>query len=156
MENVHNLEGIWFFGMSGSGKSYASNLIAKYVSHSFTLDGDVIRKHISQDLGYTPAERNLQLNRIFGLTEIVKINGLWPVISTVSMNQDILTKCINKRIFVVHVKRPFEQLRKVRDLYDGRKNVVGIDIEQPDLNCYQILNVGDSSFDKHIINIINP
>ena len=156
MKNANKFKGLWFFGMSGSGKSYASNLVAKYVSDSFIIDGDDVRKYISADLGYSKADRIVQLNRIFGLAAIVKGNGLWPVISTVSMNQNILTNCIKNEILVVQIKRPFEQLRKVRDLYAGCNNVVGIDIEQPDLGCVHIWNIGDSSFDKHVINIFDP
>ena len=51
-EKKLKLKGLWFFGLSGSGKSYASNYINKYIAKSFIIDGDEIRSNISFDLGY--------------------------------------------------------------------------------------------------------
>ena len=57
MSNITNkntiLKGIWFFGLSGSGKTTSSKLIKnKILKNALLLDGDLIRKHISHDLGY--------------------------------------------------------------------------------------------------------
>ena len=37
--------GIWFFGLSGTGKSFASKFIGKYHKNCLIIDGDVVRKY---------------------------------------------------------------------------------------------------------------
>ncbi|MAR77931.1 MAG: adenylyl-sulfate kinase, partial [Gammaproteobacteria bacterium] len=46
------VRGIWFFGMSGAGKSYISSALSKKKKNSVIVDGDDVRKYISIDLGY--------------------------------------------------------------------------------------------------------
>ena len=48
-----NFKGIWFYGISGSGKSFASKYLNKIKKNSIIIDGDFVRKHISFDLNYT-------------------------------------------------------------------------------------------------------
>ena len=56
-------KGLWFFGMSGSGKTFASNYIKKFAIGSFLIDGDEIREKISFDLGYTLKDRKIQVKK---------------------------------------------------------------------------------------------
>ena len=58
-------KGIWFYGLSGSGKTYASKLILKENKNSFLIDGDDVRKFLSQDLNYSLQDRKIQIRRIF-------------------------------------------------------------------------------------------
>ena len=44
-------KGIWFYGLSGSGKTLLSKTIKKKFKNIFLIDGDVIRKNISLILG---------------------------------------------------------------------------------------------------------
>ena len=41
---INKKKGIWFFGLSGSGKTYASKIIKKIKKNSITIDGDDVRK----------------------------------------------------------------------------------------------------------------
>ena len=47
---MRKYKGIWFCGLSGSGKSYASNFMSKKISESIKIDGDVVRKFLNSDL----------------------------------------------------------------------------------------------------------
>ena len=65
-----NKKGLWFYGLSGSGKSYASKIATKRKKKSFLIDGDYVRKFISEDLGYTLRDRKIQIRRILGIVRI--------------------------------------------------------------------------------------
>ena len=88
-EKIIKLKGLWFFGLSGSGKSYASNYINKYIPKSFIIDGDEIRSNISFDLGYCLDDRKKQVKRIFGLATICINQGFFPLVSTVYFDKKL-------------------------------------------------------------------
>ena len=58
------------FGLSGSGKSYASKFLNKLIKNPFLIDGDDIRKNISFDLNYSIKDRKSQVKRVYGLAKI--------------------------------------------------------------------------------------
>ena len=75
-------KGLWLFGLSGSGKTFASQSISYTIDNSFIIDGDDVRELISYDLDYDLDSRLLQLKRIFGITKIALKNNyflLFPV-----------------------------------------------------------------------------
>ena len=53
-------KGIWFYGLSGVGKSYISKLVHKHIKESVVVDGDLVRKLISFDLKYGKSDRKIQ------------------------------------------------------------------------------------------------
>ncbi len=73
---------IFFTGLSGSGKSTVANvLMAKLMEMGdrpvSLLDGDIIRKHLSSELGFTREHRDLNIRRIgFVASEITKNRGV--------------------------------------------------------------------------------
>ncbi len=67
------VKGIWFYGLSGSGKTYASNFLFKKVKNSILLDGDLLRKMVSFDLGYSKKDRLMQNKRVFGIAKIAML-----------------------------------------------------------------------------------
>jgi adenylylsulfate kinase-like enzyme len=144
--------GVWFYGLAGSGKTFASKIVAKIVSNAFLIDGDKIRRLVSFDLKYTPEDREVQLQRMLGLAELAIENGQYPIISTVSMNTEVVRRCRVLNIQVVQILRPYDQIISARKkLYADSKNVVGKDISQEDLNTKQISNDGSDGFKKLII-----
>ncbi|MDC3296240.1 adenylyl-sulfate kinase, partial [Candidatus Pelagibacter sp.] len=76
-------KGLWFFGLSGSGKTYLSKKISSKIKKSFLIDGDVVRDLISFDLGYKKSDRIKQNKRVLGIAKIVIKNGYYPIISSV-------------------------------------------------------------------------
>ena len=93
--------GIWFYGLSGSGKTYASKILVKKKKNSILIDGDDVRKFLSQDLGYSSNDRKIQIRRIFGMAKIVLKSNLFPIISTVYMNK-FIAKNLKKNQILKH------------------------------------------------------
>lgn len=73
---------VFFTGLSGSGKSTIANaLLVKLLELGgrpvTLLDGDVVRKHLSSELGFSRAHRDLNVLRIgFVASEITKNGGI--------------------------------------------------------------------------------
>ena len=73
---------IFFTGLSGSGKSTLANgLLIKLLENgsrpATLLDGDIIRTHLSSELGFSKEHRSLNVRRIgFVASEITKNNGI--------------------------------------------------------------------------------
>ena len=94
--NLKKIKGLWFYGLSGSGKSFASKFIKKKIKNSILLDGDRIRKYISFDLGYTEKDRKIQIIRVYGLVKLSLESNLFPIVSTVYMNEQLKKKIKKK------------------------------------------------------------
>ncbi len=126
-------KGIWFFGLSGSGKTYISKKISKKIKNSFIIDGDVVRSLVSFDLGYSLKDRIKQNKRVLGLAQIAIFNKQFPIISSVyldpKISKDIKKKKIN--IICLTTKNNININKKI----SNKKNVVGKDIIQPKINC---------------------
>ncbi len=146
-KGTKKITGIWFFGLAGVGKTFASQICRDLVDSSFLIDGDDVRKFISFDLGYSEADREVQIKRVLGLAEITIKNGRVPVVSTVTMSKEVSQRCIQLSINMAHIIRPIDQLRRVRDIYETERNVVGVDIQQKDFGIKKIYNYGDKNFE---------
>ena len=145
-----NMNGIWFFGLAGSGKTLASRIFARFVHNPFIIDGDEVRKFISFDLGYSLTDRKTQISRMHGLAQIARNNHQFPIVSTVLMTDEIFQKCKQDDIKVVQIERPMDQLQEVRKIYDTEQNVVGKSIQQINLNTFKLHNNGDNKFEKDL------
>ena len=75
--------GLWLFGLSGSGKSYLSKKISTLIDNSFIVDGDFVRSKISFDLGYSKKDRIIQNKRVLGIAKMVIKNNYFPIISSI-------------------------------------------------------------------------
>jgi len=73
---------IFFTGLSGSGKSTIANvLMTKFLEMGgrpvTLLDGDLVRKHLSSELGFSKEHRDINIRRIgFVASEITKNGGI--------------------------------------------------------------------------------
>jgi sulfate adenylyltransferase len=73
---------IFFTGLSGAGKSTLANavlvrLLERGARRVTLLDGDIVRKHLSSELGFSHEHRDLNILRIgFVASEIVKNGGI--------------------------------------------------------------------------------
>ena len=143
-------KGIWFYGLSGSGKSFASSVCKEFIPNAFVVDGDDVRKYVSMDLSYSKIDRKVQTNRILGISKIVIQNKMFPIISTVTMQADLLGECDKLQIEVVLVSRPMDQIYQVREIYKNKSNVVGKDIFLEKLNTRAVTNDGTDKFDKQL------
>lgn len=72
---------IWFTGLSGSGKSTTADvltvLLLEHGRQVASLDGDVVRTHLSKGLGFSKEDRDINIRRIgFVAAEIVRHGGV--------------------------------------------------------------------------------
>jgi sulfate adenylyltransferase len=71
---------IFFTGLSGSGKSTVAKAVVEQLAGSRTitlLDGDVVRTHLSKGLGFSAADRDVNIRRIgWVAAEVTKHGGL--------------------------------------------------------------------------------
>ncbi|MAV64697.1 MAG: adenylyltransferase [Candidatus Marinimicrobia bacterium] len=120
---------LFFTGLSGSGKSTVANaLMAKLLELQdrkvTLLDGDIVRTHLSSELGFSKEHRNLNITRIgFVASEITKNGGIAicapiaPYESPRIANREIISKGGN--YIEVHISTPLEtcEKRDVKGLY---------------------------------------
>ncbi|HEY9412860.1 MAG TPA: adenylyl-sulfate kinase, partial [Jiangellaceae bacterium] len=73
---------LFFTGLSGSGKSTIARAVADHLAETAArtitlLDGDVVRRHLSAGLGFSPADRDRNIERIgYVAAEIARHGGL--------------------------------------------------------------------------------
>mgnify|MGYP006184148111 FL=1 len=135
LKNTH--KGLWFFGLSGSGKTFLSKKISKNKKRAFIIDGDVVRDLISFDLGYKKADRTKQNKRVLGIAKIVIKNGYYPIISSVYLDPKISESAKKNGIKIINVVTTNKRVNKK---LLNKKNIVGKSIKQPKINC-EIINV---------------
>ena len=145
------INGIWFYGLAGSGKSFASTFLVKKLENGYLIDGDDVRKYISPDLGYTLDHRKIQLKRLLGISQLTLLNGYFPIVSSVTMNKEILDFCRDIGIEAVEIQRSEIERYKVRNIYSTEENVVGKDIKLEAFNTRKIFNCGTSLFEQEIL-----
>ena len=84
---------IWLLGQSGSGKTFFSKKIVKFlvkkkIKH-FHLDGDDFRKYISYDLGYDKRSRYINGKRVFAFCNYLISKKFIVVLSMQSMFREM-------------------------------------------------------------------
>jgi hypothetical protein len=143
------MKGIWFFGLSGSGKTYASNYLKKKIKKSVIIDGDQVRKFVSFDLSYTKKDRLIQIRRVLGLAIILTKQGYFPIISTVFFNNKVFKICREHRIMPFKILRSdIKNIINSHPTYKNKKNVVGKDISYEKIKTKKIINDGRKNFCK--------
>ena len=140
-------KGIWFIGLAGVGKTFASNFIKKKIKNSIIIDGDTVRKLVSYDLGYNLKDRKIQITRMLGIGEICIKSKKFPIISTVYMNNKVYKKAKRLGIDVIQIERNMKDLKE-RKLYE-EKNVVSKDINYPNMKLKNYLILALRFFKKN-------
>jgi len=107
---------IFFTGLSGSGKSTIANvLLTKFLETGgrpvTILDGDLVRKHLSSELGFSKEHRDINIRRIgYVASEITKNGGI--AICAPIAPYDVTRKHVRQMIepyggfILVHVATP--------------------------------------------------
>jgi sulfate adenylyltransferase len=109
---------IFFTGLSGSGKSTVANvLLTKFLEMGgrpvTILDGDLVRKHLSSELGFSKEHRDINIRRIgYVASEITKNGGI--AICAPIAPYDTTRKHVRQMIepyggfILVHIATPIE------------------------------------------------
>jgi len=128
---------IFFTGLSGSGKSTLANgLLEKLLEEGSRpvtlLDGDIVRTHLSSELGFSKDHRSLNVQRIgYVASEITKNGGIAicapiaPYESDRRVNRDLISKLGG--YIEIYVNTPLEKCeeRDVKGFYElARKGVI--------------------------------
>ncbi len=145
------MKGLWFYGLAGSGKTLASSYVRELCDASFIVDGDQVRQFVSQDLKYDLHSRAIQIQRIFGISQIAIDNGLFPIASSVYMDNIVFDSCKASGILLFRIERNFKEVQAARGIYANSKDVIGKDLIQPDLPTHLIQNDGTLNFKVSVL-----
>ena len=132
---------IWIMGLSASGKTTLSGMLADRIRESgypcMLLDGDQIRGIFEERLGYDPESRRQQTRRVLGLTRWISSQGILPVVAIIHPFEDDRIECRKQlgKYFEIFLQCGLEECirRDQKDVYrpvlDGKaEHVVGLDI----------------------------
>jgi adenylylsulfate kinase len=161
---------IWLTGLPGSGKStIAKALYPKLKELGFKvelLDGDIVRKELSPELGFTRQDREIHAKRVVYLCKLLSRNGIISIVCLISPYREFRRYArreinINNNFHEVYVKCSLETCikRDPKGLYkkalSGQiKDLTGLQdpYEEPE-NPEVIINTEDRAL-KECVNII--
>jgi len=128
---------LFFTGLSGSGKSTLARIMyGKFIEEgrrpATLLDGDIVRRNLSSELGFSKADRDLNVRRIgFVASEITKNGGvaicapIAPYASTRRAVRELIEQ--HGAMVEIHVSTPLEicEQRDRKGLYaKARKGII--------------------------------
>ncbi len=118
---------VWFTGLSGAGKSTLAEHLQIALSNTgrtvVVLDGDVIRKGISRDLGFDAPSRTENLRRIAHIAKLLNEQGIDVIcaaISPLTCDRSLAQSIIGSdAYFEIYVSTPLEtcEQRDPKGLY---------------------------------------
>jgi adenylylsulfate kinase len=104
---------IWLTGLPGSGKTtIAKSLHPKLKESGFKveiLDGDIVRKELSPELGFTKQDRETHARRVVYLAKLLSRNGITSIVCLISPYREFRGYArsetnINNNFYEVYVK----------------------------------------------------
>jgi sulfate adenylyltransferase/3'-phosphoadenosine 5'-phosphosulfate synthase len=159
---------IWFTGLSGSGKttvaSRVHDLLHERHIHAERLDGDVVRRSLTRDLGFSKEDRDKNIERVTFVAKLLTRNGvvvLSAFISPYRRMRDNARAEIGE-FLEVYVRTPMEVLleRDVKGMYKKAmageiQNFTGVndpyeEPEHPEL----ILDTATESIEESAVRVI--
>ncbi len=114
---------LFFTGLSGSGKSTLAralmDLLLEHGGRSVTsLDGDVVRRHLSAGLGFSKADRETNIRRIGWVAAEISRHGGVAVCSPIAPfaeTRDQVRQMVEQAggaFFLIHVATPLEECER--------------------------------------------
>jgi len=159
---------LWFTGLSASGKSTVADAVAeKLIKRGLKierLDGDIVRKSLTKDLGFSKEDRDENIQRVSFVAKLLSRNGVGVIASFISPYREVRKKIREETTnFVeVFVKCPLEvcEKRDPKGMYKKArageiKNFTGIDdpYEEPE-NPELVLNTDKETVEESVEKVI--
>ena len=161
---------VWFTGLPCSGKTTVADAVAERLRERGVrverLDGDIIRTHLSKDLGFSREDRDENLKRVGFVSNLLSRNGVIVLASFVSPYRDVRDKIrsdAGDRFLEVFVDCPVSECmnRDVKGMYKKAlngyiKGFTGVDdpYEAP-LNPELVLNTNIESLDESVNKVVS-
>jgi adenylyl-sulfate kinase len=117
---------LWFTGLSGAGKSTLAEAVEPKLRAAGkrveSLDGDVVRTHLSKGLGFSREDRETNVARIAFVAHLLQRNGVFAIVSAISpyrSMRDSARSLVGRDFLEIHVAPPLEECirRDVKGLY---------------------------------------
>ena len=93
MKMEHKGFTLWFTGLACSGKTVLANVVAEELKKKGMkverLDGDIVRKSLTRDLGFTDEDRRMNIERVTFVAKLLTRNGVAVLASFISPFNDI-------------------------------------------------------------------
>lgn len=120
---------LWFTGLPCSGKSTAANAVYNHLKEKGItverLDGDIVRKSLTKDLGFTKEDRDENIRRVSFVASALSKNGIGVVASFISpyRRQRHGVRQESKNYIEIFCKCPLEvcEQRDVKGMYAKAK-----------------------------------
>ncbi len=138
---------LWFTGLACSGKSVLADAVAEDLKERDMkverLDGDIVRKSLTRDLGFSDDDRRMNIERVTFVSKLLTRNGVAVLASFISPFNDIRRYSREEigSYLLVYVKCSLQECEKrdVKGMYAKArageiKKFTGIDspFEEPD------------------------
>ncbi|MDQ1475376.1 MAG: adenylylsulfate kinase, partial [Actinomycetota bacterium] len=116
---------LWFTGLSGAGKSTIANIVVEQLRERGRkvelLDGDEVREHLSKGLGFSKADRDINIRRIGWVASVLARNGVVSVTAAISPYRELRDEVRGwtDNFVEIHVATSLEdcESRDVKGLY---------------------------------------
>jgi adenylylsulfate kinase len=120
---------LWLTGLSGAGKTTIAHGVAQELQRRNyrleVLDGDVVRTHLSQGLGFSKEDRDTNVRRIGFVAELLSRNGIIAIVAAISPYREVRDqlKQTTTNFVEVYVNAPLAvcEFRDVKGLYAKAK-----------------------------------
>ncbi len=163
---------IWLTGLSAAGKTTLGRALCANLRalgyRADQLDGDEIRRDLSSDLGFSPADRDENVRRIGQFAHMLAAQGLVVVVSAMSPFREARARVrdLIPNFIEVYVNAPVEicSSRDRKGLYQGArlgqlKDVPGVDLpyeppHHPQIECRTDRETVEESLQKILLYVL--
>lgn len=129
---------VWFYGLSGAGKTTMSNALAEALRGrgitTVQLDGDEFRRGISSDLGFDQQSRSENIRRAAQMAKLLLDQDICVIASFMTPlveDRATLTTCLGQKVKLVWMDTPFSvcKQRDTKNIYATQlPNICGQDL----------------------------
>ena len=169
-DKAHDQKGVtlWFTGLPCSGKSAVADRVAELLQEAGyrveRLDGDIVRKSLTRDLGFSRKDRDENIRRVTFVAKLLTRNGVFVLTSFISPYRDIRAESRAEigEFLEVYAKCPLEVCisRDVKGMYKKAlagqmKHFTGVDDPyEPPLNPEVIVETDKETLDESVNKIL--